>query len=279
MLVVGGRDMEIEMRIWTLFGLCAFLAACISVAGTGRLAGERSLSDTKHGYAVVDDVARAGFMSQRFEVRAGDCGASIGLRGVWSDCENDRERSEFSIDKRWTYGENIWIGFSVFLPEDFKTSSNVRTTVGQIHQRGGAAGTAGGFPSFPPLFQLEMKGDRYFLRVHMLSGDVNNVRNGVRDFNLTDVSKMRGQWTDITINFNTEGDIELLQVFVNGVRRAKIEDWIVFKPESYYFKYGIYRSFVSRNISPMPTQVLYIDEVRIGSDMASVLVNSDRPVD
>ena len=61
----------------------------------GRLDGNRSLNDKKHGYAISSDVARAGKKSQRFEVRAGDCGEEIG----WSDCANDRERSEIIVKK------------------------------------------------------------------------------------------------------------------------------------------------------------------------------------
>lgn len=69
----------------------------------GRLEGHRSLNDKKHGYAISSDVARAGRKSQRFEVRAGDCGEDPG----WSDCANNRERSEISIKKTWGYGKDV----------------------------------------------------------------------------------------------------------------------------------------------------------------------------
>jgi hypothetical protein len=253
------------------------LTACVTTSSSGRLAGERSLSNTPHGYAIVSDVVRAGSQSQRFEVRPGDCGTD--RWSDWNDCENDRERSEIGLDRRWTYGSDTWIGFSVFLPPDFQTSSRVRTTVGQIHQQGGPSGSANGLPSFPPLMQLEMLGDRYFLRTHILSGDRNSVVNNVRDFGLVSINEMRGRWTDIAINFNTSDGEEVLTVFVNGQRRAQLKNWINFIPERYFFKYGIYRSFVSRNGAPMPTQVLYIDEVRMGSSLEEVSVNVNSPVD
>ena len=47
----------------------------------GRLPGSRSLSDTEHGYQIVTGLSRAGKYSQRFEVRAGDCGEDED----WSD--------------------------------------------------------------------------------------------------------------------------------------------------------------------------------------------------
>ena len=145
-----------------------------------RLQGGRSLSDTKHGYQIVSDQVRAGKVSQRFEVRAGDCGESDG----WSDCDNNRERSEFSVEKRWSYGRDQWIGLSVYLPEDFKTSQRVNTTVGQIHQRGGPSGTAGGLPSYPPLMQMEMKGNTYSMCLHILSGSKGNVKDECKRFTL-----------------------------------------------------------------------------------------------
>jgi len=127
--------------------------------------------------------------------------------------------------------------------------------------------------------QLEMLDDRYFLRTHILSGDRNSVVNNVRDFGLVSINEMRGRWTDIAINFNTSDGEEVLTVFVNGQRRAQLKNWINFIPERYFFKYGIYRSFVSRNGAPMPTQVLYIDEVRMGSSLEEVSVNVNSPVD
>ena len=267
------------MKWVTMLGAATSLTACVASSGTGRLNGSRSLNDTPHGYQIVTTQARAGAQSQRFEVRSGDCGTD--QWGTWNDCDKDRERSEISIDRRWQNGDNIWISYSIFLPEDFETSSLVRTTVGQIHQSGGNSprGTAGGLTSFPPVMQMEMKGNRYFMRVHMLSGPIDNVIDDLRDFDLIDVSSMRGSWTDVVINFDTSNETDVLEVYINGRRRAKIEGWINFIPEEYYFKYGIYRSFVSRHNGPMPIQVLYIDEVRMGSSIQEVIVNEKQPVD
>lgn len=265
------------MRKILLTGTVLLLAACVGAVGSGRLQGERSLSNTAHGYSIVSDVVRAGSQAQRFEVRPGDCGTD--RWSSWNDCENDRERSEIGLDRRWNYGTDMWIGFSVYLPENFETSYRVNTTVGQIHQSGAATGIANGLPSRPPLMQLEMRGNRYFMRVHVLSGDANNVRNDVADFPLMNISDMRGRWTDVAINFDTDTSEEVLEVYVNGQRRARYTNWIEFLPEDYFFKYGIYRSFVSRHGGPMPTQILFIDEVRMGSSMESVMVSEARPVD
>lgn len=269
-----GRSGTSLGRIWRpvcILGLALVLSACV----TARLPGRRSLNDTSYGYRIVEDPVRAGQESQRFEVRPGDCGADPG----WSDCDNDRERSEIALNDRWSYGTDRWIGFSVYLPVDFQTSKLVNTTVGQIHQRGGPSGTAGGLPSFPPLLQLEMKGDAYAANVHLLSGSASDVRNDNRIFHLSDLTEMRGRWTDILIHFDTAGGRQRLEIFVNGAKKAELADWIVFRPQEYYFKFGIYRSFVSRHGGPMPVQILYFDEVKMGRSRADAEIDPARPVD
>lgn len=241
----------------------------------GRLSGKVSLNKTSYGYSIVNDVSRAGQESQRFEVRAGDCSSDPG----WSDCDNDRERSEISIKRRFNYGLDQWIGFSVFLPKNFKTSDKVHTTVGQIHQRGGPSGTAGGLPSFPPVVQLNMKSDEYSACVHILTGSPANVRDRCKTFDLASIENMRDRWTDIILHLDTSSNVSELEIFVNCKRKAQLLDFINFKPSKYYFKYGIYRSFVSRHGGAMPTQILYIDEVRMGNRISAVVVNTENPVD
>jgi len=44
-------------------------------------------------------------------------------------------------------------------------------------------------------------------------------------------------------------------------------------PESIFFKYGIYRSFGSKQLSNVPTQIVYYDEIRRGSSIEEVDFN------
>lgn len=255
--------------------LCLCLLALMLTACMGRLPAKRSLNNFAHGYTIVSSPVRAGEEAQRFEVRAGDCGES----GGWSDCATDRERSELSVTRRWRHGADMWIGYSIFVPDDYQTSHKVRTTAGQIHQTGGPSGQYNNLPSFPPMMQMEMQGNRYFAKVHVLTGDRNNVNDSVRRFDLTTIDAMRGKWTDVAIHFDTKSTPERLSVFINGKMMADMVDWITFIPDEYYFKYGVYRTSVSREGGPMPTQILFYDEVKMGSDQAEVMVNPDQPVD
>ncbi|WP_299703793.1 heparin lyase I family protein [uncultured Tateyamaria sp.] len=265
------------MKLLSLFGLLCLTLAAFTIpdpVNAQRLPVERSMKQntTKHGFANVKGNARLGKRAQRFEVRAGDCGWDDG----WSDCDNDRERSELYVKKDWRAGTDQWIGFSIYLPPDFKTSSRVRTTVGQVKMKGGPTGFIGGFPSEPGVFQMEMLGDRYFLRVHVLSGPFDNVRNDIKDYNLASIRELRGKWTDFVVRVNTKTAPGTIEVYRNGTRVAAHNYNQNYAPKAYYFKYGIYRSFVSQHRGPMPTQVVYFDEVRMGRNYEKVAVDAQR---
>jgi len=263
-----------RMGCWAGLAILA-LWAWTDTAQAQRIDGFRSLNDRPYGWRLVDDHSRAGRYSQRFEVRAGDCA----VIKQWNDCATDRERSEITVRSHWRHGDNVWIGWSFRLPPDFQTSDRVRTTIAQIHQRGGPRGQAGGFPSLPPIMQLELQGDRFFLRVQILTGSRQAVTNTVEEFDLGRVRDLRDRWTDVMINFDTGGKGQLLAVYVDSLPRAEIRDWIMFPGQEYYFKYGIYRSFVSRHGSPMPTQILWVDEIRIGRDSGAVAIDAKKPLD
>ena len=112
-----------------------------------------------------------------------------------------------------------------------------------------------------------------------LSGSANDVTNEVIDYDLISIDDMRGRWTDIAINLDTSREGGRLSAYVNGRRIVEHDNFINFVPESYYFKYGIYRTFVSRHGAPLPTQIIYVDEVRIGENRFEVLVNERDPED
>ena len=67
--------------------------------------------------------------------------------------------------------------------------------------------------------------------------------------------------------------------WLNGEKKFQIdENPIFFKPKEIYFKYGIYRSFLSkfkkrRKTDEMPTQVVFYDEIRTGNTIEEVDIN------
>lgn len=243
------------------------LLTAISLAGcasTGLSGVHRSLSTTPWGYQVVGapHPIYLGSKSQRFEVRPGDCSSNPG----WNDCKTDRERSEVTADSaRFGPGSSTWISFMIFLPKDFVTSQTVNADLGQIHMRGGFSGSAGGFKSFPPLLQLNAIGDLYTACFHVLIGDENNISDRCEDRLISNLSDMKGKWSRVTLHLDAQTKNPKVKIFFNGKQVANFEQMLPRDPQEYFLKYGIYRSFVSRHGGPMPTQVVYYDEVKVGA--------------
>lgn len=226
----------------------------------------------QHSYEYIKEKskARAGSFYQRFELREGDCFPDAD--GGWNDCKTDRERFEFSSKPRQKPKGKQCYGYSLMLDESFQSVHPTNTDLGQIHQQGGPKGTAGGFKSFPPLIQIGAKYDRLIFGWHELTGDENNVRDKKREFELAKISDIKGIWTDISFCLDFKN--KRMDAWVNGKKKVEVlRSPINFKPDAIYFKYGIYRSFVSRfkNINgSMPTQIAYYDEVRRGNSVEKV---------
>ena len=82
---------------------------------------------------------------------------------------------------------------------------------------------------------------------------------------------MQGKWTDVQFEIDTSSRTGKLKVWVNGQVKADIASPVVtWDPDYFYFKYGIYRSFVSRHGAPMPTHIAYFDEVRIANRVSQI---------
>ena len=88
-----------------------------------------------HNFKYIEDKnkARAGKYFQRFELRDGDCFGD----DVWSDCDTDRERVEFSAEPQQRPKKTQCYGYSLMLSKDFIDIYPVHTSLGQVHQMGG----------------------------------------------------------------------------------------------------------------------------------------------
>ena len=187
-------------------------------------------------------------ISQRFEVRQGDCGSQPG----WSDCEMDRERAEMSELKPYTLlGVPTWYSWSVYFDKNWPDISPVTTTVGQFHQRDQSV----------PAVLFVQKDNRYMIRLESAK-DLYPDKNIVT---LLTGDELRGRWHTIVVfaKWSTGSD-GILQVWINGKQKLNLLGPNTVNNTPVYFKYGIYRSFVSR-VQNRPTHILYIDEVRKGS--------------
>ena len=241
-----------------------------------------SHNDYNFQYIKDETKARAGKYFQRFELRDGDCFGDDN----WSDCENNRERVEFSAEPQQRPIKKQCYGYSLMLSKDFIDTHPTNTSLGQIHQKGGPTGTAGGLASFPPLIQIDAFLGGLHLNWHVLSGSKTNVIDRGYHYELKRLRNMKEVWTDISFCLDFEN--KRMDVWVDGVQKVKIlKSPINFVPEEIYFKHGIYRSFISKykerkKKNKMPTQVVFYDEIRRGASIEEVDVNINpklKPVD
>lgn len=262
---------RLYLNVFTLF-LAIAVWATPQASFADRLRVERSLNDRPWGYNLVrGSEARAGDTFQKFELRAGDCSRD----SYWSDCANDRERSEVRVRREWRPGVDQWIGFSVFVPKGFPTSS-VWTTIAQIHQIGGPGfPAADGSISRPNHMQFSLTSGQLEVAVWYMT------KSGPQSktWHLANMSQISNRWTDIQLRFDTKNSNGDLEIWLNGRPALNLKDTVTVRPSSYYFKYGIYRGPVSKWGGAVPTQVLYFDEVKFGSTRSDVIVRGEAPVD
>lgn len=228
----------------------------------------RSLNDTPWGYTWVGagkHPVQAGASAQRFELRQGDCGAQPG----WSDCLMDRERVEQSQRQPWIpLGHHAWYSWSLYLDPRWPDISPVTTTLGQFHHR----------DSGTPAILFVQRNGAYWLRIE----SARSLYPGRDLYKLADLAQMRGRWLDVVIEARfSSGPDGVLRAWVNGQLRAEILGANTLGSTPIFFKYGIYRSFVSR-VPQRPTHLAYWDEVRSGATREQVdrRINPQlRPID
>ncbi|MBO6783296.1 MAG: polysaccharide lyase [Alphaproteobacteria bacterium] len=239
------------------------VAVLLSLAGHAR-GGElgtfhRSLSDTSHGYAVVQDPTGTGPAArvERFEVRPGDCGRSR----EWDDCANDRERSELAQDRshRVGPGTEAWYGWSLYLPADLPNVHPTKAVFGQFIQT-----------RSHPLFMF-----RQTVAGLVLDNQVDKTRSDL----LIPETELRGRWHRFEVHARwSRGPDGFFTVYVNGDARADYRG-VTMTAHEVYLKYGVYRTFVSRyrdarGVDAVPAQVAYFADMRGASTRAGLV---DRP--
>lgn len=234
-----------------LIGTTAMLVACQSMPTVNRGSFDsfdRSLNTKSYGYQVLTDKTTGAptSMIERFEVRPGDCSSNSG----WSDCANDRERSELSQKGGRNLVESTyWYGWSMFVPVDYKNIYPTKVALGQFHQDG----------SHPVwMFQNGMAG---------LSLDDQVYGSTRKYYPLIQESDLRGKWHQIEVHARwTKGETGFMNVWINGEQKVAYSGQTM-TASKVYFKYGVYRSFMSRyrnlnGVKDVPAQVVFYSNVR-----------------
>jgi len=241
--------------------------------------GWKQLSNTmtglsSHNFQFLNDStkSRRGNQYQRFELRDGDCGSYT----TWDDCANDRQRVEFTADFLPPKGKHC-IAFSIMLDDSFVTMHPTSTALAQIQQSGGPSGFIEGFKSNPGVLMFHAHEGYYDFDWLYLHGSRTDIKQTDLRFRLLSLDEMKDKWTDIS--FCLDFAKNNMSLWVNGKRKFNINQppTGLHLPESIFFKYGIYQSFVTKYKKKYnrntPTQIVYYDEIRRGSSIEEVDFN------
>jgi len=223
------------MRIFQLINcsLAIFvLSSCATVDKGDFGPFKRSLNTKSYGYVVMDDPTDSAPLPlvEKFEVRPGDCSQD----GGWSDCTNDRERSELLEEAKDNYpGDEYWYGWHLYFPDDYPNVYPTKTALGQFHQ-----------DKSHPVWMFQNSSGGYHLD-DQVGGDGTKDKNG------------------------------FLRVWVNGESKVDYQGQTM-DAERLYFKYGVYRSFMTRykdkfNVDEVPPQTAYFSNVKRGTSRESLL--------
>lgn len=234
-----------------LMAVCFALTACATPSSVDRGAFGafmRSLNTKSYGYTVVADPTGSAptSMVERFEVRPGDCSANEG----WSDCANDRERSELSEATKSTgAGQEWWYGWSLYVPDGYVNVYPAKVALGQFHQ-----------DKSHPVWMFQNSDGGYHL-------DDQVVGSTRRYYELVSESELRGKWHRIEVHARwSRGQDGFFRVWVDGKHKVDVAGPTM-SARAVYFKYGLYRSFLSRykqakGVDAVPAQTVYYANVR-----------------
>ncbi|MFP4173505.1 MAG: polysaccharide lyase [Candidatus Hydrogenedentota bacterium] len=213
-----------------------------------------------HSVNVVDDVARKGECSVRFESRRDD-----------PEVAGSPGRAELKVKKTEPLAEE-WYAWSIFTPES--TKSDISEILGQWHAS----------PDFdegedwrsPPL-DVRLKDDKWLLSGHYAPQCVNNNSNRKEGFSKTIGTIKKGVWNDWVFHVQwdyreeEDGGKGFVEAWlqVDGGGYEKVIDYkgpIGYNDErGVYLKWGIYKHpWGGGHKGNQSRRVHYYDEVKIG---------------
>lgn len=221
-----------------------------AVLDKGHFFFTRSLNSKDYGYLTVEDPTGSApsKIVERFEVKPGDCESERYWDTYWSDCDNDRERSELCErgEKNWV-GTTWWYSWYMYVPEGYINIYPTKTALGQFHQESGS-----------PVFMFQNhKGGLY----------LDDLQRNPKYYILIKKKSFKGKWHKFVVNahwsLNKDG---YFKVWVNDELKVDIKNNTMTKAIA-YFKYGIYRSFMSRyrkakGKHDVPGQIVYYADIK-----------------
>jgi hypothetical protein len=205
----------------------------------------------------VSDFSIIGKTSIRFESNHGECGEEPN----WSDCDNDRERTELKYeDESWKTEK--WYRFYLYLPKDYNSIAPAKMSLIQ-------------WRSMEPSKML-------ITFQHMHAGLIfqrNADAFAESDIVLKSNEDLLGNWTEIIFNTNWHPDPEkgFMKVWIDGKLKVDINATAHFKKGGKLnLRYGFYSSYMSYykntfNTNKMPQRIAFYDGVKAEKNCQKLL--------
>jgi Polysaccharide lyase len=223
--------------------------------------GSFDLQSAKKPWSYSRGKTSDGSRVERFELRSGDCAGT--------DCKHDRERIEFIQNRAPKQGTEVWVGYSVFLDSSWpKLGRKMYTKIGQWHLpkwKGKGQGPTLMMEMTDQCFSANVKDPRF------ADDDPMKPAPDLAKDCIASRSQMIGSWNRVVVNakWTTESD-GFLRIYLNDKLKWQHSGRTINRSIAPYFRYGLYRSFVSRCSGPCGTQIVYYKDVRQGKTKADV---------
>lgn len=196
----------------------------------------------------VSDFSILGNNSIRFESNNGECWQEP----VWSDCKNDRERTELYYEKK-PWKKERWYRFYIYLPKDYNSIAPAKMSLIQWKRHK---------PSKVLVMFQHMHAGLTFNR----NGDSFKDSYVVLKSN----EELLGNWTEIIFSTNWHPDPKkgFMKVWIDGKLKVDFKGVSNTKKGNVLsLRYGLYSSFMSRyktvfQKQEMPQRIIFFDGVK-----------------
>ena len=203
----------------------------------------------------VRDVFRAGYSSERFEIRPGYCKPSDCLIG------NERSQRTEAVDN-FVDGEEWWYGWSHYVPEPL---FDPYTWFGEFMES-----PVPGVNNWNPFWMFMKRPTEEFCLVYLafLKGGWSCDNRNSKNYRLISDQEFVGHWTDIVVHAKwTLNNNGFTHVWINGVLMVEYAGATrTPNTANVYFSYGAYRKATSMSV-PL---VIFYDEIRKGKTREEV---------
>ena len=209
----------------------------------------------------VSNFSIIGNKSIRFESNNGECWQEP----KWSDCENDRERTELYYKKK-PWKKNRWYRFYIYLPKDYNSIAPAKMSLIQWKRH-------------KPSKVLVMFQHTHAGLTFNRNGDSFKDSHVVLKAN----EELLGNWTEIIFNTNwhPKSDKGHMKVWIDGNLKVDFKGASnTKKGKELSLRYGLYSSFMSRfktvfDTQTMPQRVIFFDGVKEETSCEK-LIDSDK---